>query len=62
MRWRVIQIAAALLLLAMAPAALLGVGAALPACYQDSYYAQLPALYRRLKDSPGKRQIGRAHV
>lgn len=57
MRRRVIQIAAALLLLAMVPAALLGVGAALPACYQDSYYAQLPALYRRLKDSPGKRLI-----
>ena len=57
MKRHVIQIAAALLLLAILPAGLLGAGLSLPACYQDSYYAQLPELYRRLTDSPGKRLI-----
>ncbi len=57
MRRRIIQIAAALLLLAILPASLLGVGVSLPSCYQDSYYAQLPALYRRLTGSTGKRLI-----
>ncbi len=57
MRRRIIQIGAALLLLAILPAALLWAELSLPACYQDSYYAQLPALYRRLTDSPGKRLI-----
>ena len=53
----VIKAAAALLLLAILPVSLLGAGLSLPACYQDSYYAQLPALYRRLTDSPGKRLV-----
>lgn len=57
MRQRMCRIVAALLLLAILPAALLGAGASLPACYQDSYYAQLPALYRRLADSQGERLI-----
>lgn len=57
MKQRAFKITAALLLLAILPASLLGAGASLPACYQDSYYAQLPALYRRLADSPGKRII-----
>lgn len=57
MKRRVIQVVAALLLLAILPVSLLGAGLSLPACYQDSYYAQLPALYHRLED-----KIGRAHV
>lgn len=57
MKQRVCKIVAALLLLAILPASLLGAGASLPACYQDSYYAQLPALYHRLEDSQGKRLI-----
>ena len=57
MKRRVIQVVAALLLLAILPVSLLGAGLSLPACYQDSYYAQLPALYRRLEDSQGKRLI-----
>lgn len=57
MRRRIIQIAAALLLLAIVPAALVGTGLSLPPCYQDSYYAELPVLYRRLTGSPGKRLI-----
>lgn len=57
MKRRVIKVVAALLLLAILPVSLLAAGLSLPACYQDSYYAQLPALYRRLEDSPGKRLI-----
>lgn len=57
MKRRVIKAAAALLLLAILPASLLGTGLSLPACYQDSYYAQLPELYRRLEDSQGNRLI-----
>ena len=57
MKQRVIKVVAALLLLAILPVSLLGVGLSLPACYQDSYYAQLPALYHRLEDSQGKRLI-----
>lgn len=57
MKRRIIKAAAALLLLAILPASLLGAGLSLPACYQDSYYAQLPELYRRLEDSQGKRLI-----
>ena len=57
MRQRVCRLVAALLLLAILPVSLLGAGASLPSFYQDSYYAQLPALYRRLADSQGKRLI-----
>ena len=57
MRQRVFKIVAALLLLAILPVLLVGTGASLPACYQDSYYAQLPELYRRLADSQGNRLI-----
>ena len=57
MRQCVIKVAAALLLLAILPVSLLAAGLSLPACYQDSYYAQLPALYRRLEASQGKRLI-----
>ena len=57
MKRRILKLLAGLLLLAILPASLLGVGAALPACYQDTYYAQLPALYHRLADSQGKRLI-----
>ncbi len=57
MKRRVMKIAMALLLLAILPVSLLGTGLSLPPCYQESYYAQLPALYRRLTDSTGKRLI-----
>lgn len=40
-----------LLLLAMAPSAILVAGAALPDYYQDSYYAELPEMYQRLKQT-----------
>lgn len=57
MKQRVIKILASLLLVAILPVSLLGVGLSLPSCYQDSYYAQLPALYHRLTSSSGKRLI-----
>lgn len=57
MKRRAVKAAAALLLLAILPVSLLGTGLSLPACYQDSYYAQLPELYHRLEDSQGKRLI-----
>ncbi len=57
MRRRALKILTALLLLLILPVSLLGTGLSLPACYQDSYYAQLPELYHRLTDSPGKRIV-----
>lgn len=57
MKRRILKILMALLLLAILPVSLLGAGLSLPACYQDSYYAELPALYHRLADSAGKRII-----
>lgn len=57
MRRRLRNLVIALLLLAILPAGVLGIGATLPTCYGESYYAQLPALYRRLTGAEGKRLI-----
>ena len=46
-----------LALLALLPASLLITGAALPDYYQDSYYAELPLMYRRLKDAEGPKLV-----
>lgn len=54
---RILKILTALLLLLILPVSLLVAGLSLPTCYQDSYYAELPELYYRLTDSPGKRII-----
>ena len=57
MKRRIVILLAALILLAILPVSLLGAGSLLPACYQDSYYAELPEQYHRLTDSPGKRIV-----
>ena len=46
-----------LTLLALLPASLLIAGAALPDYYQNSYYAELPLMYRRLRDTEGPKLI-----
>ena len=46
-----------LLLLALLPAAVLTAGAVLPDYYQDSYYAELSLMYRRLKDTEGPKIV-----
>lgn len=46
-----------LLLLALLPAIVLTAGAALPDYYQDSYYAELSFMYRRLKDTEGPKIV-----
>ena len=46
-----------LLLLALLPGVVLTAGAALPDYYQDSYYAELPLMYRRLKDTEGPKIV-----
>ena len=47
------KIAAVLLLVLLMPVSLLAAGAAMP----ESYYAQLPELYRRLKTAEGKKLV-----
>lgn len=46
-----------LLLLCILPGILLGAGAAMPSCYSESYYAQLAPMYRRLRETEGKRLV-----
>lgn len=46
-----------LLLLALLPGTVLTAGAALPDYYQDSYYAELSLMYRRLKDTEGPKIV-----
>ena len=46
-----------LLLLALLPATVLAAGVSLPDYYQDSYYAELPLMYRRLKDAEGPKIV-----
>lgn len=48
---------AILLLIAMIPATLLGVGASLPAYYAESYYAELPQMYEKLKSTTGRKIV-----
>lgn len=51
------KIAAVLLLVLLMPVSLLAAGAAMPEYYGESYYAQLPELYRRLKTAEGKKLV-----
>lgn len=51
------KIIAVLLLVLLLPASLLAAGAAMPEYYGESYYAQLPELYRRLKTAQGKKLV-----
>ncbi len=46
-----------LLLVALLPLSVLTVGLALPEYYQDSYYAELPLMYDRLKETTGKKIV-----
>ena len=46
-----------LILILLLPAILLGYGASLPEYYGESYYAQLPELYHKLKDTEGKKIV-----
>ena len=46
-----------LLLVALTPALVLMGGAALPDFYQDSYYAELPEMYRRLESVEGPKIV-----
>ena len=46
-----------LVLILLLPGILLGYGASLPEYYGDSYYAQLPELYQKLKDTEGKKIV-----
>ncbi len=51
------KIAAVLLLVLLMPVSLLAAGATMPEYYGESYYAQLPELYRRLKTAEGKKLV-----
>lgn len=46
-----------LALILLLPAILLGYGASLPEYYGDTYYAELPALYQKLKDTQGRKIV-----
>ena len=46
-----------LILILLLPGILLGYGASLPEYYGDSYYAQLPELYQKLKETKGKKIV-----
>lgn len=46
-----------LLLLALLPVSILATGAAMPDFYRESYYAQLPAMYHRLKEAEGPKIV-----
>lgn len=46
-----------LLLVLLLPVSLLAAGAAMPDYYGESYYAELPELYRRLKTTEGKKLV-----
>lgn len=49
--------AAILLLVLILPISLLSAGAAMPEYYGESYYAQLPELYHRLKNAEGRKLV-----
>ena len=57
MKRHIKTIALFLLLLALLPVTVLAAGAALPDYYQDSYYAELSLMYRRLKDTEGPKIV-----
>lgn len=46
-----------LLLLALLPGVIITTGIAMPDYYQESYYAQLPAMYQRLKEAEGPKIV-----
>ena len=47
----------ALLLASIIPLSLLAVGLSLPTCYADTYYAELPAMYWRLRQTQGRKLV-----
>ena len=51
------RIVVILLIVAMVPMGLLGVGAALPEYYGESYYAELPQMYEKLKTADGPKIV-----
>lgn len=57
MRQRIQRAVLFLLLLALVPCSLLLTGAGLPSYYQDSYYAEMAPMYRRLKDTEGPKIV-----
>lgn len=57
MRTRAMKLLTALALLLALPLSLLGVGASLPGLYGDTYYAQLPRMYRNLTREAGKKIV-----
>jgi len=46
-----------LLLLALLPGIIIATGVAMPDYYRESYYAQLPAMYQRLKEAVGPKIV-----
>lgn len=54
---RVIWSMILVLLLAIVPLTVLLTGAGLPSYYQDSYYAELPAMFQRLQDTEGPKIV-----
>ncbi len=59
-----LSIIIAALLVLIIPVSVLVTTAALPSCYKDSYYAELPAMYQGLKKAKGKKivVIGNSNV
>lgn len=51
------KVIAILLLVLLLPVSLLAAGAAMPEYYGQSYYAELPELYRRLKTAQGRKLV-----
>lgn len=57
MKKTLIQILAALLLVFLLPSSLLAAGLSLPSYYNESYYAELVPMTRRLKEAEGRKLI-----
>lgn len=57
MKRHIRTIVLSLLLLALVPGIVLAAGAVLPDYYQDSYYAELSLMYRRLQDTEGPKIV-----
>lgn len=57
MKQHIKTIIISLLLLALLPGTILAAGVAMPDYYQDSYYAVLPEMYQRLKETQGPKIV-----
>ena len=57
MKHKIYTVIILVLLLSLLPAMLLITGAVLPEYYQDSYYAVLPDMYQRLKETQGPKIV-----